>query len=265
MLENKNEIDAEIAKFDAQRDINESDKKEIKKELLFLYKKAVTLGDEEDWEEYAEFSMYKKFLFQKENDSYLNTSSTYKAMESVAQNHLRKGQLNRYLKFTASKKILYPQEWNWGAQGKDFHHDEIIWDKMLSRLEQLKPQSWEDENKYKFFEFAQNLKIVSPTRFESLNFREIVGEYIWEKQVENELEELSENCWDFTIFASSLQILNFPRKITLDTLEWAELEEEAQKFLSEGKISDFVIFSGARNILSARKLHINEDRFDLIF
>ena len=110
------------------------------------------------------------------------------------------------------------------------------------------------------------MKIVSPERFKGLDLQKILGTNVWIENIREILRDASNNnYWAFLYLASSIQIVEYPGKIQLDTLEWAEMEEESTEIKNYDSILDYLIYSAKRNILSAKKIRITEESFDLIF
>ncbi len=262
MEQSENEI-KETCKFNIERDLNNEDREDFVETLTFLHRKALCTGELIDWEIYAINSTFYKTLYPNEQELKLD-SKTYKAIDAIGDGHMEKGSVFRYLSTAASKKILYPQEWSWSQKGKDFHEDEIIWKYLATNLKYLSPkEKW--EYIYPFFEFAQNLKIVSPKRFESIDLQKVIGEDIWIQDIEDTLKESSSCYSDFTLLATPMHILGYPGKIELDTLEWAEMEEEGQDIKKGGDISHFMEYSSKRKILSAKDIEITDENLNLIF
>lgn len=254
----------EMAKFDSKRDIKECEKRGIETNLRMLRRKAAKSGNPLCWEDYAINAMYKKVLFPNEKEAIFN-EKTYNAVEEASMEHFHRGNLDRYLHLTASKKILFPEKWNTSETGRDFHYSDMIWKIMHENLEYINPED-EWDNIYPFFNFAQDMKIVAPRRFEEeIDLQKMLGENIWIQDIQDELEG-STHCYsNFTLLASPIQVVGYPGKIDIDALEWAEMQEEGEEIVKYGDILHFAEYSARRNILSAKDIKITDESFDLIF
>lgn len=251
----------EICKFDVERDITPEDKEDFEGVVTFLHKRAKSTGENIDWEVYSMNAMFYKTLYP--NEELQVDSKTYKAIDAVGDEHIQRGNFSRYLSTTANKKMLFPDEWYWSQKGKDLHEDELMWKYFVENLEYLSPkEDW--EYLYPFFEYAQNLKIISPKRFETLDLQKILGKDVWIEDIEDVLKKT--HCYtDFTLLAAPMHILEYPGKIVLDELEWAEMEEEAQSIKESEDIPFFLEFSSKRKILSSKKVEVTDKNLNLIF
>lgn len=251
-----------LSKFNAQRDITPKDKKNIQYEINFLHQKATEFETSSYWEDFAINCMFKKILFPEENDKILN-ANTYNAIEETSSIHFQTGNLGRHLNLSVAQKILFPQQWSKDPLGKEFYNDKYLWNILLENLEYINPgDNW--DNIYSFFNFAQNMKILAPKKFEKVNLQEILGKNVWVEDIFDELKQ-STTCYsNFTLLASPIQILGYPSKIEIEPLEWSEMEEEAQE-IKKGDILHYLEFSARRKILAASDIKITDDKFDLIF
>ncbi len=248
-------------KFNSSKDIPEEERWEICSQLCCLYNQAIESKDPLAWEEFGMNAMYAKLLLPEEQLPLLNGHS-YKGIDKVVNMHYEKNRLTRHLKLAAAEKILFPEMW--GLRKQYFHSDEIVWKKLKENLEGINPgEQW--KNLSHFFDFAKNMKIVAPTRFESIDLQKILGKNVWIHEIEKELELLKyESYRNFASLAISLHILEFPSKIILEPYECKEMNIEAER-LKNDDILTYTEFSGKRNILSSQNIKITEKSFDLLF
>lgn len=265
MKENNEIYNKEIGSpFNSEKDISKKEKSKIFSGIKFLNARAECYNTVSAWEEFFLNSMNAKLLFPEEKKLEFSHSK-YKIMHALSENALRKGNLPKHLKNAVAEKILFPKEWN--LRNKDFHSDELIWTESVKRLENFsksdKITKWIDI--YPFFYFTQNLKILAPKRFETVNIQKILGTDIWYKDIEQELESTKrESYCNFLCLATPLQILEYPSKLEIEPYEWQEMEIEAQEIKNED-ILFFNEFSSRRNILAAKEINVTNESFDLIF
>ncbi len=266
MTKEQHEKDLEITKFDVKRDITPEEKEEIDYSLNYIYKEALISNSPTSWEVCVNFSKDKKILFPEEKDPQTN-EKTFKKIEYLARNHFEKGQISRYLNICICKKILYPEEWVKSKEKEDYYFDKIIWRTFQDHLENINDLENLDNSSaiFDFFDFAQKMKIFSPTKFDSLDLQKALGLNIWITDIKKELENCTGYYWDFVQLSSAINIIEYPTKIEPDPLEWVEMEEEGQKIKNDKSILDYIIYSAKRKILSSKKIKITEESFDLIF
>lgn len=250
--------------FNSEKDISKREKRKILSEIKFLNAKAKDFNTVTAWEEFFLNSKNAKLLFPKEKKLEFNTS-TYNIIHALSERALQQNNLTRHLNIAVAEKILFPKEWS--LRNKDFHSDELIWQKSLNILKNFSKEDkitkWIDI--YPFIYFTQNLKILAPKRFETLDIQKILGTDIWHKHIEEELECTKQESYShFLCFATPLQILEYPSKLEIEPHEWQEMEFEALKFKDE-EILFFTGFSSQRNILAAKEINITNESFDLIF
>ncbi len=249
--------------FNSEKDISKREKNEILTNIKFLLVEAKNSKTISSWGDFCVNAMFAKLLFPKEEKLQFN-NDIYKRTHALSVRTLEKGNFFDHTTIAVAEKILFPEQWS--LRSKDFHSDELFWNKSREIFKDFSKEGkiakWIAKDH--FFYSAQNLKILAPERFKTINIQKILGN-IWQQDIIEELESLKkENYSNFTFLAAPLQILEYPSRIEIEPDEWKGMEIEAQK-LKEESILSFCEFSSRRNILAAKDIEITNESFDLIF
>jgi hypothetical protein len=246
--------------FNSEKDISKREKRIILTSINYLLAEAKDTNTTSSWAKFCINAMFAKLLFPKEEKLQFN-NEIYKTTHTLSEETLKKGNFFDHTTVAVAEKILFPEQWS--LRSKDFHSDELFWNKSREIFKDFsksgKIVKWVAKDQ--FFYSAQNLKILAPERFKTINIQKILGN-IWQQDIIEELESLKkENYSNFTFLAAPLQILEYPSRMEIEPDEWGGMEIEAQKLKDQSFLS-FCEFSSRRNILAAKDIEITNESFD---
>jgi len=222
--------------FDAERDITEEDWDNIQEYLAELVRN-------EEWINLFESAASVAIIFP-ERVAELPLQGLLGIVKNVRRHFEEQGDRDFMLDHGVETKILFPEEF------ANIHFSEETWEeiKLLSKNS---------------FLYQQDIKLLSPKRASE-----------WEigknpESLFDLVEQLKEEeSWqDFAIEAMTAKILfqeEFNRTFTLDESLWNKLHRKLNYFRRNRPMVDFIHLAKCMKFLAAKKIHITEEKIDII-